>query len=158
ARAINLARELLGRVKPDIVVGAGGYASAPISVAAISRRIPLVLMEQNTRPGLANRMLWRFARRICVGFDEAAPFFGGEKVQLTGNPVRDKISLGQSPGSGDSFQILVLGGSSGAHHLNLGVLNAFKKIEKSVIKLTVLHQTGAADAALVERGYAEVGL
>ena len=56
-------------------MSAGGYASAPMAMAAILTRTPLVLMEQNTRPGLSNRMLWRFAKKVCVGFDEALTCF-----------------------------------------------------------------------------------
>ena len=71
-RGGHAARRLLGAFAADLVVSAGGYASAPMAMAAIMARTPLVLMEQNTRPGLSNRMLWRFARKVCVGFDEAA--------------------------------------------------------------------------------------
>ena len=69
--ALGRARGLLGSFGADLVVGAGGYASAPMAMAAIMARTPLVLMEENTRPGLSNRMLWRFAKKVCVGFDEA---------------------------------------------------------------------------------------
>ncbi len=75
AAATNRARRLLDQLRPALVVGAGGYASVPVALAAILKRVPLVLMEQNTRPGLANRLLWRFARKICVGFDETATAF-----------------------------------------------------------------------------------
>ena len=71
AAALGRARGLLGSFGADLVVGAGGYASAPMAMAAIMARTPLVLMEQNTRAGLSNRMLWRFATKVCVGFNEA---------------------------------------------------------------------------------------
>ena len=86
--AVRRAHALLKRFGADLVVSAGGYASAPMAMAAIISRVPLVLMEQNTRPGLSNRMLWRFARKICVGFADTAAFFDTSRVEVTGNPVR----------------------------------------------------------------------
>jgi UDP-N-acetylglucosamine--N-acetylmuramyl-(pentapeptide) pyrophosphoryl-undecaprenol N-acetylglucosamine transferase len=156
--AIARAYSILRSFGADLVVSAGGYASAPMAVAAIIRRTPLVLMEQNTRPGLANRTLWRFARKICVGFDETASFFSPAKVEVTGNPVR----FGVAPKIGrrvhDPMQILVLGGSSGAHRLNKGVVNASQNIGKSVIKISIEHQTGEADVGWVTGAYRELGL
>ena len=70
------------------MVSAGGYASAPTAIAAILSRVPVVMMEQNTLPGLSNRMLWRFARRICVSFADERAYFSPDKVVVTGNPVR----------------------------------------------------------------------
>jgi UDP-N-acetylglucosamine--N-acetylmuramyl-(pentapeptide) pyrophosphoryl-undecaprenol N-acetylglucosamine transferase len=155
--AVRHAHGLLRRFGADLVVSAGGYASAPMAVAAIISRVPLVLMEQNTRPGLANRMLWRFARKICVGFAETAAFFEASRVEVTGNPVRLRFIPGPLRKTSVPLQILVLGGSSGAHRLNLGVLNAFKILEKSVIKLQVAHQTGQADVGLMMDGYHALG-
>jgi UDP-N-acetylglucosamine--N-acetylmuramyl-(pentapeptide) pyrophosphoryl-undecaprenol N-acetylglucosamine transferase len=153
--ALRKARALLCPFGADLVVGAGGYASAPMAMAAIVARKPLVLMEQNTRPGLSNRMLWRFARQVCVGFDETAPFFGA-KAMVTGNAVRfagEPVPLRPH----DPLQILVLGGSSGAHRLNEGILSALKNSRESVIKMTLSHQTGEADVGLVKAGYAALG-
>lgn len=155
ARAIAMARAVVRRVRPNVIVGAGGYASAPIGVAAIVARIPLVLMEQNTLPGLSNKLLWRFATRICVGFEDAIAYFKGKRVDVTGNPVRSEFHPDPRPADGQT-QILVLGGSTGAHRLNIGVLKAFKIFGKSVINWTVVHQTGEADVELVRRGYQEL--
>jgi UDP-N-acetylglucosamine--N-acetylmuramyl-(pentapeptide) pyrophosphoryl-undecaprenol N-acetylglucosamine transferase len=155
--AVRHARALLKRFGPDLVVSAGGYASAPMAMAAIISRVPLVLMEQNARPGLANRLLWRFARKICVGFAESAAFFGASQVEVTGNPVRLRFIPGPLRKTSIPLQILVLGGSSGAHRLNLGVLNAFTILEKGVIKLEVTHQTGEADVGLVTDRYRGLG-
>lgn len=153
--ALCKARAVLRSFGAELVVGAGGYASAPIAIAAILARVPLVLMEQNTRPGLSNRMLWRSARKVCVGFDEAMPFFGNKGV-VTGNPVR----FASEPlpfRAHDPLQILVLGGSSGAHRLNEGMLSALKIPRESVIKISLSHQTGEVDVGLVKAGYAALG-
>ena len=155
-RGIALALALVRRFRPDLVVSAGGYASASMGAAAIITRTPLVLMEQNTRPGLANRMLWRFAKKICVGFSDNVGYFKSSKVVVTGNPTRGRYQPDRSRGEGAPLQILVLGGSSGAHRLNLGVVGAFKIYGKSVINLHVVHQTGEADQGLVRRAYSEM--
>jgi UDP-N-acetylglucosamine--N-acetylmuramyl-(pentapeptide) pyrophosphoryl-undecaprenol N-acetylglucosamine transferase len=157
ARALGQSMSLLSEFGPALVVSAGGYASAPVAVAAIVRRVPLVLLEQNTRPGLANRILWRFARKICVGFDETASFFNA-KAEVTGNPLRVTHKPVHPQPVDNSLQILVLGGSTGAHRLNIGILDAFKKIDKTVIKLAVVHQTGDADEGLVRDTYRQIGL
>ncbi len=157
ARAVGLAFELVRRFRPGIIVSAGGYASASIGAAAILTRTPLVLMEQNTRPGLVNRTLSRFAKKICVGFSDSADYFSQSKVVVTGNPTRFRYRPDRSPREDRQLQILVLGGSSGAHRLNIGVVGAFKICGKSVINLHVVHQTGEADVELVRSAYREFG-
>jgi UDP-N-acetylglucosamine--N-acetylmuramyl-(pentapeptide) pyrophosphoryl-undecaprenol N-acetylglucosamine transferase len=156
-RAIFQARALLKKHRPELVVGVGGYASMPAAVAALTLRVPLLLMEQNTRPGLTNRVLSRFARRICVAFDDSLALLPPAKVQVTGNPVRFSPINRPHP-QAEQFSILVLGGSSGAHRLNLGALSAFKILDKDVIKFAVVHQTGPADEELVRSGYQQAGI
>ena len=155
--AIFKARSLLKAHRPTLVVGVGGYASMPSAVAALTLGIPLILMEQNTRPGLTNRVLARFARRICVAFEDSLPLLPHARVQVTGNPVRF-IPVNNLNPHPDLFSILVLGGSSGAHRLNLGALSAFKILNKAVIKVSIIHQTGAADEGLVRSGYQQAGI
>jgi UDP-N-acetylglucosamine--N-acetylmuramyl-(pentapeptide) pyrophosphoryl-undecaprenol N-acetylglucosamine transferase len=156
-QALSHAYTLLRHFGADVVVSAGGYASAPMAVAAILAGTPLILMEQNTRPGLANRMLWRFARKICVGFADAAVAFNPAKVEVTGNPVRfSRLPKAARPHAGP-LHVLVLGGSSGAHRLNLGVLNAFEILREDTMQVSIIHQTGEADAGLVEEAYRALG-
>ncbi len=158
AKAIVLARATLKRFGADLVVIAGGYASAPMGLAAILSRTPLVLMEQNTTPGFSNRMLRRFAEKICVAFEVSAAHFSPSKVVVTGIPVRYQPQADRKPISDSPLQILVLGASTGAHRLNLGVLNAFKIWRNSVIKFAVTHQTGEADEELVRAEYQKLPL
>ncbi len=157
AKAIIRARALLKSWGPELVVGVGGYASMPAAVGALSLRIPLLLMEQNTRPGLTNRVLARFARRICVAFEDSLPLLPQFKVQVTGNPVRFAPVHKLRP-QADRFSILVLGGSSGAHRLNIGALKAFEILNKAVINLKIVHQTGTADEGLVRSGYQQAAI
>lgn len=155
--AAGQARRLLRSFGAHLVVGAGGYASAPMAMAAILARTPLILMEENTRPGLSNRMLWRFAKKICVGFDDANLFSSSPKIVVSGNPVRfrtdEKPLEPHTP-----LQILVLGGSSGAHRLNEGVVKALRILRENVIKINLVHQTGEVDVGLVQAGYAALGI
>jgi UDP-N-acetylglucosamine--N-acetylmuramyl-(pentapeptide) pyrophosphoryl-undecaprenol N-acetylglucosamine transferase len=157
ARAIILARATLKRFGADLVVIAGGYASSPMGLAAIFSRTPLVLMEQNTTPGFSNRMLWRFADKICVAFAESAARFSPAKVVVTGLPVRYQPRADRKPLSDSPLQILVLGASTGAHRLNIGVLKAFEIWRNNVINFTVTHQTGDADEVLVRTEYQKIG-
>jgi len=151
--AVRRAHTLLKQFGTDLVVSAGGYASAPMAMAAIISRVPLILMEQNTRLGLSNRMLWRFARKVCVGFADTAASLDVARVVVTGNPVRLGFIPRMRGETSVPLQILVLGGSSGAHRLNLGFVNALKILGKTVIKPTVVHQTGEADVESVTDGY-----
>jgi UDP-N-acetylglucosamine--N-acetylmuramyl-(pentapeptide) pyrophosphoryl-undecaprenol N-acetylglucosamine transferase len=157
-RAVVLSRATLKKFGANLVVTAGGYASAPMGVAAILSRVPLVLMEQNTTPGFSNRLLWRFADRICVAFDETAPYFKSSKVVVTGIPVRYTPKPDRQADSDSPIQILVLGASTGAHRLNLGVLKAFTIWGNSVINFAITHQTGEADEELVRAEYRNLPL
>ncbi|MGH7916874.1 MAG: undecaprenyldiphospho-muramoylpentapeptide beta-N-acetylglucosaminyltransferase [Candidatus Binataceae bacterium] len=155
--ALMRARAVLHQFDANLVVGAGGYASAPMVVAAILRKTPVILLEQNTRPGLSNRLLWRFARLICVGFDATASYFNYPKARVTGNPVRFAFIPHAKHEIVSPLQILVLGGSSGAHRLNAGFVNALKILGKAVINVYIVHQTGEADVGLAEAAYRELG-
>ena len=117
---------LLRRFKPDVVFGSGGYASAAVVLAASFLRRPVVIQEQNSIPGLTNRLLARRARRIYLGFEKAAQYFGSHRgLVVTGNPLRPEIL---SPGAtdlrtefgleGEGPVLLVFGGSQGARTLN----------------------------------------
>jgi UDP-N-acetylglucosamine--N-acetylmuramyl-(pentapeptide) pyrophosphoryl-undecaprenol N-acetylglucosamine transferase len=157
-RAVSLARALVARFHPDLIVSVGGYASAPVALAAILARVPIVMLEQNTKPGLSNRLLWRFARKICVSFADSARYFRRDKVVLTGNPVRYQAGAEPAPPDFEQKQILVLGGSTGAHRLNLGVIGAFKIWGKSVINWTILHQCGETDVERLRVEYQKTGV
>jgi UDP-N-acetylglucosamine--N-acetylmuramyl-(pentapeptide) pyrophosphoryl-undecaprenol N-acetylglucosamine transferase len=128
-RAFFLAFRLLGRLQPRVVIALGGYASVPAAVAAVLRRIPIVVAEQNAVPGLANRVVGRFARACAVSF-AGTPL---PRAVLTGNPVRDEVrtlvaadrrgAARQAYGVDDG-QVLVaaFGGSLGARRINDAVL------------------------------------
>ena len=145
---------LLGELEPDLLIGVGGYASGPAVIAGWSRRIPTVLLEQNAHPGLTNRLLARFADRICVAFPESAAYFPQQKTIETGNPVRPPDPKPHGERSG--FSILLFGGSAGAHRLNEIGVEAMARLDRA--GLSIVHQTGEAELEVVRRRYQDLGI
>ena len=152
AGALFKARLLLGRFAPDIVVGTGGYVSWPVLRMARTRKIPAVLQEQNSYPGIATRQSARHARRIYLGFKRAADYLDSSaELLVTGNPVRSSVLGGNRSEALKLFgldpnkrTILVLGGSQGARAINQAVLQSLRN--KSLTdKYQLLWQTGKRD-------------
>jgi UDP-N-acetylglucosamine--N-acetylmuramyl-(pentapeptide) pyrophosphoryl-undecaprenol N-acetylglucosamine transferase len=152
---------ILKRFRPDIVVGVGGYSAGPLVAGAWLLGIKIVIHEQNILPGITNRILSRLAGRIYVSFDEIPPGFNPKKVLYTGNPVRRKIlqyTRNQKVDKVDDstqprqFTILILGGSQGAHSINMALLDAIDKI-KDKDKFFFIHQTGPKDETRVKNAY-----
>ncbi len=145
---------------PHVVVGLGGYASGPVILAAWLSRCPAVLQEQNSIPGLTNRLLARFVRRVYTAYEQAAGYFPGEKVVRTGNPLREGLTPVEKSRARAHFNlhphtptVFVLGGSRGAAALNRAVselVAASGLIDRPV---QFLHQTGAADFEAVQEVY-----
>ncbi len=165
AIAMLSARRALRRFRPDVVVGVGGYASVPMVVAAWLTGIPTVLLEQNVIPGATNRLLGRFAAVVCVSFPETATTFPGRRVVCTGNPIRAEVAAigaarADRPAAAASapITVLVIGGSAGAHRLNVDVVEAFGRLGEQRQRVRVIHQTGAADEEATRAGYAALGL
>lgn len=158
--AVLAANSLLSRRQPDCVISMGGYAAGPGGIAAWLRRIPLVVHEQNRRPGLTNRVLARLATRVFEGFPGTFP--ASEKLVTSGNPVRREISSIAPPASrfadrSGPARILVLGGSQGAQSLNRLLPEAIARVpvESPVI---VRHQSGAGHAEMTRSRYQQYDL
>ncbi|PJJ59317.1 undecaprenyldiphospho-muramoylpentapeptide beta-N-acetylglucosaminyltransferase [Hymenobacter chitinivorans] len=146
-RSVRKAGKLLQEFKPDAVVGVGGYASAPVLLAATSRGIPALIQEQNSYAGLVNKLLSRRVNRICVAYDGMEKFFPADKLVLTGNPVRTEIASGSRAEALSFFglspekkTLLVIGGSLGARTLNEATAAALTRLQAAGIQL--LWQTG----------------
>jgi UDP-N-acetylglucosamine--N-acetylmuramyl-(pentapeptide) pyrophosphoryl-undecaprenol N-acetylglucosamine transferase len=130
------ARRIIKSFQPQVAVGVGGYASGPVLRAAAAKGIPTVLQEQNSFPGVTNRILARKAHRICVAYHGMERFFSASKIVFTGNPVRERLLLAPDKvtsltGLGLSVEkrtILVIGGSLGAGSINEGVLAGLKAL------------------------------
>ncbi len=158
--AVFAANSLLARRRPDCVISMGGYAAGPGGIAAWLRRIPLVVHEQNRRPGLTNRVLAKLARRVFEGFP--GTFAVSDKVFTSGNPVREDICripppAVRFPGREGPIRILVLGGSQGAQSLNRLVPEAIAMIQAN-IQIEVRHQAGNGHAAMTRGRYQQHGL
>ncbi len=147
---------LLVRLKPDLVVGVGGYSSGPVVLTAAWLGTPTLIMEQNVRPGFTNRMLARWVKRAVVVFDESLPFFRGKGIRL-GNPVRDEFAALPPRRPGPVLRVLVFGGSQGSHILNQGLTAALPALSAVKDHLAFVHQTGPDDLHPVRRAYAEAG-
>ena len=120
-------RKILNVFKPDVAIGTGGFASGPLLQMAVSKKIPSLIQEQNSYPGITNKILARKANKICVAYDGLERFFPKDKLIKTGNPVRqDILSIkDKSIEAKDYFSLnhnkvilLVLGGSLGARRIN----------------------------------------
>lgn len=121
------ANAIIKRFKPDIAIGTGGFASGPTLIMASLKNIPTLIQEQNSFPGITNKLLGKSTSKICVAYDDLERFFPSEKIIKTGNPVRQdlldihtKISEGIGFFTTDVKQktILILGGSLGARKIN----------------------------------------
>jgi UDP-N-acetylglucosamine--N-acetylmuramyl-(pentapeptide) pyrophosphoryl-undecaprenol N-acetylglucosamine transferase len=156
-RSLRQAHAIVRRVRPDVVLGMGGFVSGPGGLMASVQRIPLVLHEQNRVPGTTNKLLAGRARVVLEAFPESfKPTVG---ARCTGNPLRREIA-GLQPRTawwlpGSPLKIFVVGGSLGAKVLNETMPEALARIGEP---LEILHQTGAAMRNETEGHYAEAGL
>ncbi len=155
-RSLRQSLKIVQRFRPDIVVGVGGYSSFPVLVAARLKGIPFILHEQNAKPGLSNRVLARFAQRVCISIPGSGVSLPQGKLVLTGNPLRRGVAeLGTAlPVDG---KILVFGGSRGAHAINELMVASLPLLRKKGVDASVIHQTGEADAGQVTAAYRTSG-
>ncbi|CAM2065995.1 undecaprenyldiphospho-muramoylpentapeptide beta-N-acetylglucosaminyltransferase [Sulfidibacter corallicola] len=139
------------RFRPKVVIGVGGYASAPLLWTAALLRIPTMIQEQNAFPGLANRISSRVAKLACLGFGEAGTRLRCPSI-VTGNPVRKDFKQGGT-WSADRPILLVLGGSQGAAALNRILPELLAGVLTPDMNLRVVHQCGKAHEASVRAAY-----
>jgi UDP-N-acetylglucosamine--N-acetylmuramyl-(pentapeptide) pyrophosphoryl-undecaprenol N-acetylglucosamine transferase len=163
ARAILASARTIRDFRPHVLVGVGGYGTVPPVIAAKSVGLPFVLLEQNVRPGKANRFLAPGADRIYVQWASARSAFPGcgEKVVVTGSPLRKQLrpvpretALARFGLRGDRPTLAVVGGSQGAETLNRGVVEA---LNGTASKLQIIHVTGKTHADPVRRAYEKKG-
>lgn len=152
AKSMGQARTILRHFRPEVVVGVGGYSSVPVLLAAKMMKIPYLVHEQNAWPGLANRLLGRWASRVCLSFDEADRAFHRSATVLTGNPVRSAME--QCPKIDDNkSSLLIFGGSQGARAINRAMIEALPFLGDWQGQLEIVHQTGEADFEDTVKGY-----
>ena len=141
------ALSILMRYRPDIVVGFGGYLSVPVCLAARSLRIPVVIHEQTTRAGMANKLIGRFAEKICLSWESSVKYFPKRRCVLTGNLIRNEIVemlenvvRSNKVRENEGKVIYITGGSSGSHAVNEIVEHSLPDLLK---KYVLIHQTGS---------------
>ena len=149
---------ILRDFRPDAVIGVGGYASGPTLLCAAMSSIPTAVCEQNSVPGLANRILSRFVGKIFITFEESKEHLPAKKTVLTGNPIRRDLARGASERKtrqNSPRNVFVLGGSQGARKLNEIVPQSLGKLGERV---NVTHQTGEAHTESVGAAYLQLGI
>ena len=179
-RALWQARRVVRQFAPDAVIGVGGYASGPVVLMARLGGIPTAICEQNSIPGLTNKILGRIARVVFVSFDGTRRFFGPHKTVVSGNPVRRALvqkllgpreaitipptGAASPPSTGDpaptmdaTVHILVSGGSLGAVAVNDLAAQALIELARTM-PLAIVHQTGEKGLEATARRYAEAGV
>ncbi|MBU2870219.1 undecaprenyldiphospho-muramoylpentapeptide beta-N-acetylglucosaminyltransferase [Colwellia sp. E2M01] len=157
-RSVQQARRVIKQVKPDVVLGMGGYASAPGGFAAWLMRVPLIIHEQNAAAGLSNRLLARIANKVCCAFPNA--FASNIEAEVVGNPLRSSIGKkstieqnAEKTISPVTKNILVVGGSLGAQVLNNVIPESFKGLLIRNKNYCLWHQTGAGNQQAVSANY-----
>ena len=137
------------KFKPTLVIGTGGYASGPILFIASKFKIPCLVQEQNSYPGITNRILGKYVDKVCVAYDNMDKFFIKEKIFFTGNPIREDIleCKDEIPTDINNFfvrnqdpAILVIGGSLGAKTINQAISNNIDILKEK--KINIIWQTG----------------
>jgi UDP-N-acetylglucosamine--N-acetylmuramyl-(pentapeptide) pyrophosphoryl-undecaprenol N-acetylglucosamine transferase len=145
----------LRRFKPSLVLGVGGYSAGPVCLVAKILRIPTAIHEQNSIPGLTNRLLCRLADRVFISFAESGDHFPGGQLILTGNPIREDLFRERrtSLRKDAKFTLLVMGGSQGAKSINRAFVAAWKILKEKGLDIQVVHQTGEKDYPFVAEEY-----
>ena len=148
-RSLNKAGSIVKNFQPDVAVGVGGYASGPLLFMASRQGVPSLIQEQNSFPGITNKILSRKAKKICVAYEGMENFFPKDKIVFTGNPVREDIKAidGKREEAlkffnldGNRQTILVVGGSQGARSINKAILPGLSKLAEAGVQL--IWQTG----------------
>jgi UDP-N-acetylglucosamine--N-acetylmuramyl-(pentapeptide) pyrophosphoryl-undecaprenol N-acetylglucosamine transferase len=150
-------RSLIKQVRPDVVIGVGGYASGPVVLMAALMDVPTLVAEQNAMPGFTNRALARFVKAAAISFEEARGFFG-EKAEITGNPVRADFFDVPVKHPDAVIHVLITGGSQGARAINEAVIGALPLLAEERDRLSFTHQTGENDFYRVRDAFENSGL
>ena len=163
-RGLTQSLQYMTQLKPDIVIGTGGYVSGPVLFAAFLRKIPIAIQEQNASVGLTNGVLARWSKAVYLAMASASEnkaFRHTKHIEITGNPIRPAIT--EFPRSNETYKkfglspdlktVFVMGGSQGARAINAAVVAALPQLLKFAEQVQIVHQTGAAEAATVQSEY-----
>ncbi|HEY0141703.1 MAG TPA: undecaprenyldiphospho-muramoylpentapeptide beta-N-acetylglucosaminyltransferase [Thermoanaerobaculia bacterium] len=144
--------KLVGKHRPSVALGVGGYSSGPVLVAAKLRGVPTLIHEANAFPGLANRVLGRFVSAVAVAFKEALPRLKRNDGIVTGNPIRREF-FGVTKTPLPKRRLLLFGGSQGSRILNETMAGALLFLARLRDQLDIVHQTGPKDLEMIQKAY-----
>ena len=147
---------LLKRCRPNVVMGVGGYVAGPLLAVAAFSRVPTLILEPNSVPGLTNRWLSSLVDAAALGWEETVRYFRRNGF-VTGNPVREEITRVAPRSATDTIQLLVFGGSQGSHVLNRAMVDALSRLDSYRDRLRITHQTGESELESVRAGYQKEG-
>ena len=142
--SVAAAWRVLRSFRPAAVFSTGGYVAGPVMMAALALRIPLVIMEPNMTPGFANRKVAKRVYHALLGFAATQGWFGRERSEVTGLPIRPEFFQVKRKNDGQPFTVLITGGSLGARTLNIASRDSWESFKKSEVPVRIVHQTGAA--------------
>jgi UDP-N-acetylglucosamine--N-acetylmuramyl-(pentapeptide) pyrophosphoryl-undecaprenol N-acetylglucosamine transferase len=152
--------QLISRRGPDVVIGVGGYSSGPVVGIAVVRGIPTLLMEQNALPGITNRLLAPLVQSAAVTYEASLQYFG-RKGFLSGNPIRQEfLNADDIAVNAADVRVLIVGGSQGAHALNVAVTEAAAKLARGgdAQAVSIVCQTGSRDFDMVSEAFQRSGV
>jgi UDP-N-acetylglucosamine--N-acetylmuramyl-(pentapeptide) pyrophosphoryl-undecaprenol N-acetylglucosamine transferase len=162
--AITDSHRIIKTLSPEIVIGVGGYASGATMLTACFKSIPTMILEQNSVPGVTNKILGRFVKGVCITYQESISFFPKVKTYLTGNPVRKQVLKGSIESAyklfsleKSLFTVFIFGGSAGARSINMAMIEALNYLHDLRGKVQFLHQTGTKDYEHVREAYRKTG-
>lgn len=144
--------------RPRAVFSMGGYVAAPPVLAAIFRRVPVVVMEPNAVPGLVNRKLARFVHRALVSFEETRRYFPSERTEITGLPVREEFFALPAKAASGVFTVLITGGSQGSKTLNEAARASWPLFQEAGLPVRFVHQTGLAMFEEIRDAFRSAGI
>jgi UDP-N-acetylglucosamine--N-acetylmuramyl-(pentapeptide) pyrophosphoryl-undecaprenol N-acetylglucosamine transferase len=153
----GIATGILGGWRPHAVFSMGGYVAGPVVIAAVLRRIPIVVMEPNAIPGFTNRKLAPFVYRALVGFEETARWFPPGRTELTGLPIREDF-FHLTPKTEGRFTLLITGGSGGARTLNRASRESWPLFRHSQTPIRILHQSGTGEHHALAEEFQQSGI
>jgi UDP-N-acetylglucosamine--N-acetylmuramyl-(pentapeptide) pyrophosphoryl-undecaprenol N-acetylglucosamine transferase len=145
---------------PHLVLGVGGYSAGPVCLAARVMGVPSAIHEQNSFPGVTNRLLCRVVNRVFISFEGSRKHFSGGSIHLTGNPIRAEFVTSETriERNGKPFTVAVVGGSQGARAINEAFVEALALLKKRSRPCRAIHQTGELDYERTAALYKEKGL
>jgi UDP-N-acetylglucosamine--N-acetylmuramyl-(pentapeptide) pyrophosphoryl-undecaprenol N-acetylglucosamine transferase len=149
---------LLGRRRVAAVFSMGGYVAGPPVLAALARRVPVVIMEPNALPGFTNRRIGRFVARGLINFPETAAHFPKGRTELAGLPVREEFFALKPKPREEKLTVLITGGSQGSRTLNQAARESWPLFRQSGFPVRIVHQAGQGAAAALQAEFAAAGL